>query len=145
MKGTTIIIFLAVLELVAVSVQSHQRSERRALSQQKPLTDEQRPTPDDMQREHIGLGVGRGEGKGRGQGSGQGHGCQMPTADDHLRILNEQLNLSDDQQATARVELTRQLELLDGVRKDKSLSHDGRISKIRSHSPGNCLYAPRSA
>jgi hypothetical protein len=56
----------------------------------------------------------------------------MPTVEDHLTILNEELSLSQDQLAMAKSVLTRQFDLLDSVRKDKSLSQDGRISKTRS-------------
>src|SRR5215470_9880818 len=133
MKATTSIIFPAVFALAVFAVQSSPaNSARQAPSQQKVSTDKQTTTPDDLQQEHIGLGIGRGEGEGRGQGSGQGHGCQMPTVDDHLTILNEKLGLSQDQLAMAGALVKKQLDLLDSVGKDKSLSHGGRISKTRS-------------
>ena len=100
--------------------------------QQKLSTDKQATASDDIQQEHIGSGIGRGEGQGRGQGSGQGHGCQMPTVDDHLKILNEKLSLSREQLAMAEWLLAKQLDLLDSVRKNKSLSSDDGISKARS-------------
>ena len=133
MTATTSIIFPAVFALAVFAVQSSSANcARQAPSQQKVTTDKQTTTPDDIQQEHIGLGIGRGEGEGRGKGSGQGHGCQMPAVEDHLTILNEKLSLNQDQLGMAGALLKKQLDLLDSVRKDKSLSHDGRISKTRS-------------
>jgi hypothetical protein len=124
-----------VFALAVFAIQSSSaNSTRQAPSQQKVSTDKQTTNPDDVQQEHIGLGIGRGEGEGsgQGQGSGQGHGCQMPTVDDHLKILNEKLSLSQEQLAMAESLLTKQLDLLDSIRKDKHLSRDDRISKARS-------------
>ncbi|HKF58354.1 MAG TPA: hypothetical protein VKJ45_23120, partial [Blastocatellia bacterium] len=56
---------------------------------------------------------------------------QMPRVDDHLTILNEKVSFSPEQLAMAGALLKKQVDLLDNVRKDKSLSHDGRISKTR--------------
>jgi len=129
MAATTSIIFPAVFALAVFAVQSSPaNSARQAPSPQKVSTDKQTTTPDDIQQEHIGLGIGRGEGEGRGQG----HGCQMPTLEDHLTSLNEKLSLNQDQLGMAGALLKKQLDLLDSVRRDKSLSHDGRISKTRS-------------
>jgi hypothetical protein len=133
MKATTSVIFAAVFGLAVFAVQSSSaNSARQAPSQQKVPIDKPTTTPDDIQQEHIGLGIGRGEGQGRGQGSGQGHGCQMPTVEDHLAFLDEKLSFSQEQQAMAGALLKKHLDLLDNVRKDKSLSHDDRISKTRN-------------
>lgn len=129
MRATTSIIFPALFALAVFAVQSSSaNSVRQAPSQQKVSTDKKPTTSDDIQQEHIGLGIGRGEGEGRGQG----HGCQMPAVEDHLTILNEKLSLNQDQLAMAGALLKKQLDLLDSVRRDKSLSHHGSISKTRS-------------
>src|SRR5215471_11069876 len=90
MKAKTSIIFPAVFALAVFAFQSSSaNSARQAPSQQRLSTDKQTTTSEDIQQEHIGLGIGRGEGEGRGQG----HGCQVPTVEDHLTILNERLSL----------------------------------------------------
>ena len=132
MKATTSIIFPAVLALAVFAVQSSSaNSARQAPLQQKASTDKQTTASGDIEQEHIGLGIGRGQGEGSGQGSGQGHGCQMQTVDDHLKILNEKLSFSQEQLSMAGALLKKQVDLLDNVRKDKSLSQNGRISKTR--------------
>jgi hypothetical protein len=95
------------------------------------LDDGQRQTFDEMQLEHIGYGHGQGYGRGTGQGSGHGRGCQMPSAADHLQILTDRLKLSQDQQARLTVVIEDALAQMEAIRKDASLSPDGRMIKAR--------------
>src|SRR5947207_635806 len=76
--------------------------------------------------------AGQGQGQGSGQGQGQGQGCQMPSADDHLKLLSEQVSLSQDQQTRIKTILEAQLAQMQAIREDAFLSQEERMSKLRS-------------
>jgi hypothetical protein len=65
-------------------------------------------------------------------GAGQGQGHQTPSVDDHLKVLSERLNLSQDQQARIKIILEGQLAQMYAIRKNEFLSQDDRMSKLRS-------------
>jgi len=74
----------------------------------------------------------QGSGQGADQGHGQGKGHEMPSVDDHLKMLSEKLGLTTDQQPQAKAILP---EMHDGTRKawqDESISRDERMARARA-------------
>src|SRR5438067_10865475 len=75
---------------------------------------------------------GTGQGEGQGHGQGMGHGRGMPTVEEHLKVLTEQLNLSEDQQAKAKKILQDQQEDTRKLRDDQNMSREDRMEKARA-------------
>ena len=55
----------------------------------------------------------------------------LPSVEDQLKVLTEKLNLSEDQQATIRPILKNLHDATQKLAQDKSLSHEGRLAKVR--------------
>jgi periplasmic protein CpxP/Spy len=64
------------------------------------------------------------------QYGGQGHRHQMPSVDDQVNRLSENLNLSDSQKTQARTILQDQRDKMSALRQDTSLSREDRHSKM---------------
>ena len=71
-------------------------------------------------------------GQGHGHGMGQGHGHGMMNADEHLQMLSEKLNLTDDQKAKIKPILEQHLKDRDTIMKDQSLSMDQKHEKMKT-------------
>lgn len=69
---------------------------------------------------------------GQGQGHGMGHGHGAMSADQHLQMLSEKLNLTDDQKAKIKPILEEHLKDRDAIMKDQSLSMDQKHEKIKA-------------
>lgn len=81
------------------------------------------PTQTD-EHQHMGMG------QGKGHGMGQGHG--MMSVDEHLQMLGQKLNLTDDQKAKIRPILEQHLKDRDAIMKDQSLSPEQRHDKMKA-------------
>lgn len=66
------------------------------------------------------------------QNSGNPGRMGRENVDDHVKMLTEKLNLSDDQQAKVKSILTDSHQQMQAIRGDSSLSQDDRRSKMRS-------------
>ena len=84
-------------------------------------------TGDNDKRVHIGLGVGQGY----GHGVGGGRGCQMPSVDDHLKLLSEKIGLSQGQRTRIATVVADQLAALQGIGTDMSLSREDKSNRVR--------------
>jgi protein CpxP len=69
-------------------------------------------------------------GQGHGQGMGQGHGAM--NADQHLQMLSQKLNLTDDQKAKIKPILEEHLQDRDAIMKDQSLSMEQKHEKMKT-------------
>jgi hypothetical protein len=69
---------------------------------------------------------------GEGHGHGMGHGHKMMNADEHLKMLSEKLNLTDDQQAKIKPILEQHLQERQAIMKDQSLSMDQKHEKMKA-------------
>lgn len=69
---------------------------------------------------------------GQGQGHGMGHGHGAMSADEHLQMLSEKLNLTDDQKAKIKPILEQHLKERDAIMKDQSLSMDQKHEKMKA-------------
>ncbi len=69
-------------------------------------------------------------GQGHGQGMGQGHGAM--NADEHLQMLSQKLNLTDDQKAKIKPILEQHLQDRDAIMKDQSLSMEQKHEKMKT-------------
>ncbi len=69
-------------------------------------------------------------GHSHGRGMGQGHG--MMSVDEHLQMLSQKLNLTDDQKAKIRPILEEHLKERDTVMKDQSLSMEQKHEKMKA-------------
>lgn len=69
---------------------------------------------------------------GQGQGHGMGHGHGAMSADQHLQMLSEKLNLTEDQKAKIKPILEEHLKDRDAIMKDQSLSMDQKHEKIKA-------------
>lgn len=56
----------------------------------------------------------------------------MPSVDDHLHMLAQKLDLSDEQQNKARPIITEMQEEMRKISDDKSLTHDEAMTKTHS-------------
>ncbi len=65
------------------------------------------------------------------QYGGQGHRQQMPSVDDQVNRLSENLNLSDSQKTQARIILQNQQDQMNALRQDTSMAREDRHSKMR--------------
>ena len=66
------------------------------------------------------------------QGGGQQWGRgQMPTVDQRLQRMTQQLNLSDDQQLKIKPILENESTQMQGLREDTSLSQEDRMAKMK--------------
>jgi hypothetical protein len=68
---------------------------------------------------------------GMGQGKGMGHGHGMMNVDEHLQMLAQKLNLTDDQKTKIRPILEEHLKDRDAIMKDQSLSPDQKHAKMK--------------
>lgn len=66
---------------------------------------------------------------GQGQGHGMGHGMNV---DEHLQMLAQKLNLTDEQKAKIRPILEQHLKNADAIRKDQSLSPVQKHEKMKA-------------
>ncbi|MGE5324621.1 MAG: hypothetical protein ACM3SW_17275 [Actinomycetota bacterium] len=80
------------------------------------------PTQTDEHHHHMGMG----------QGQGMGHGHGMMNVDEHLQMLSQKLNLTDDQKAKIRPILEQHLQDRDAIMKDQSLSPEQRHEKMKA-------------
>jgi periplasmic protein CpxP/Spy len=64
------------------------------------------------------------------QYGGQGHRHQMPSVDDQVNRLSENLNLTDSQKTQARAILQDQQDKMNALRQNTSLSREDRHSKM---------------
>ena len=105
------------------------------------LNDEQRKIYDDIEREHSGRGEGQGSsssstasfrGAGDGFGFGIGQGCEMPSFNDHVQFLSEQLNLTNSQRSLIGAVIGSQLAKLGSIRSDALLSKAERTARVNS-------------
>jgi len=55
----------------------------------------------------------------------------LPSVEAQLKVLTEKLNLSDDQQTTIRPILKNLHDVTEKVARNKSLSHEERLAKVR--------------
>lgn len=69
-------------------------------------------------------------GMGQGQGHGMGHG--MMSVDEHLQMLSQKLNLTDDQKAKIRPILEEHLKDRDAIMKDQSLTPEQKHDKMKA-------------
>ena len=69
---------------------------------------------------------------GQGHGHGMGHGHGAMSADEHLQMLSEKLNLTDDQKAKIKPILEQHLKDRDAIMKDQSLSMDQKHEKMKA-------------
>jgi len=69
-------------------------------------------------------------GQGHGRGMGQGHGKM--SVDEHLQMLSQKLNLTDDQKAKIRPILEEHLKERDTIMKDQSLSMEQKHEKMKT-------------
>lgn len=69
---------------------------------------------------------------GTGQGQGMGHGHGMMSVDEHLQMLSQKLNLTDDQKAKIRPILEEHLKDRDTIMKDQSLTPDQKHDKMKA-------------
>lgn len=65
-----------------------------------------------------------------GRGMGQGHGPM--SADEHLQMLSQRLNLTDDQKAKIKPILEEHLQQRQAIMKDESLSPEQKHSKMQA-------------
>lgn len=72
----------------------------------------------------------KGGGHGHGMGMGQGHG--MMNADEHLQMLSQKLNLTDDQKAKIKPILEQHLKDRDAIMKDTSLTPEQKHEKMKA-------------
>ena len=70
------------------------------------------------------------KGGGHGHGMGQGHG--MMNADEHLQMLSQKLNLTDDQKAKIKPILEQHLKDRDAIMKDTSLTQEQKHEKMKA-------------
>jgi Spy/CpxP family protein refolding chaperone len=68
----------------------------------------------------------------QGEEHGQRTGRSMPSVDDQMAAMTEQLNLTADQQAKIKPLLQDQHDQMQGLMKDQSMSPDDRRAKARS-------------
>jgi Spy/CpxP family protein refolding chaperone len=71
-----------------------------------------------------------GHGQGHGQGMGQGH--DMMSADDHVQMLAQKLNLTDDQKAKIKPIVQQHIQDRQSIMKDQSLSMDEKHAKMKA-------------
>jgi Spy/CpxP family protein refolding chaperone len=69
------------------------------------------------------------------------------SAEQHLQVLSEKLNLTDDQKAKLKPILQDQMQQMKAVREDSSLSEDQRRAKMKSiheslHDQINAVLTP---
>jgi hypothetical protein len=64
------------------------------------------------------------------QYGGQGHRHQMPSVDDQVNRLSENLNLTDSQKTQVRTILQDQQDKLNALRQNSSLSREDRHTKM---------------
>lgn len=69
------------------------------------------------------------------QNGGQGHRHQMPSVDDQVNLLSENLNLTDGQKTQARTILQDQQDKMNALRQNTSLSREDRHSKMMAQCP----------
>ena len=69
---------------------------------------------------------------GQGHGQGMGHGHGMMNVDEHLQMLSEKLNLTDDQKAKIRPILEEHLQERNSIMKDQSLSPEQKHEKMKA-------------
>ena len=67
-----------------------------------------------------------------GPGDGPGHRRGMPSADDQVKNLTEQLSLTDDQQARAKTILEDTHSQMQKLRQDDSMSREDKMAKMQS-------------
>jgi hypothetical protein len=67
-----------------------------------------------------------------GQGHMMNHGHGMMSADEHLQMLSQKLNLTDDQKAKIKPILEQHLQQRQAIMKDQSLSPEQRHSKMQA-------------
>ena len=104
------------------------------------LNDDQRKIYDDIEREHSGHGDGQGSssstasfrGAGDGFGFGIGQGCEMPSFNDHVQFLSEQLNLTNSQRSLIGAVIGSQLAKLGSIRSDALLSKAERTARVNA-------------
>ena len=63
---------------------------------------------------------------------GNAHSNGMPTADDHLRILSQKLDLTADQQAKIKPALQSLQDASEKLMQNGSLSHDEKLAGMRA-------------
>jgi Spy/CpxP family protein refolding chaperone len=68
----------------------------------------------------------------QGEEHGQRAGHAMPSVDDQMAAMTEQLNLTADQQAKIKPLLQDQHDQMQGLMRDQSMSQDDRRAKARS-------------
>jgi Spy/CpxP family protein refolding chaperone len=60
------------------------------------------------------------------------HGIGMPGVQDHLRVLTEKLDLTEEQQAKTRPILQEMHDATEKFRQDKSISREELLTKVRA-------------
>jgi Spy/CpxP family protein refolding chaperone len=65
-------------------------------------------------------------------GQGKGHGHEAMSADDHLQMLSQKLNLTDDQKAKIKPIIEQHLQERQTIMKDQSLSREDKHSKMKA-------------
>lgn len=71
-------------------------------------------------------------GQGHGHGMGMGHGHDAMSADEHLQMLSQKLNLTDDQKAKIKPILQQHLNDRQTIMKDQSLSPEDKHAKMKA-------------
>jgi hypothetical protein len=61
-----------------------------------------------------------------------GHGHDMMNADEHLQVLSQKLNLTDDQKAKIKPILEQHLQERQSIMKDQSLSMEEKHTKMKA-------------
>lgn len=83
-----------------------------------------KPAQGDDSHEHAG--------HGQGKGHGMGHGHDAMSADEHLQMLSQKLNLSDDQKAKIKPIIEQHLQERQSIMKDQSLSMEDKHAKMKT-------------
>jgi hypothetical protein len=105
------------------------------------LNDDQRKIFDDIEREHTGHGEGQSSstsstatfrGAGDGFGLGIGQGCEMPSFNDHVQFLAEQLSLTNSQRSLMGAVIGSQLAKLGSIRSDPLMSKAERTTRVNA-------------
>ena len=70
--------------------------------------------------------------EGHRHGHGEGHGHDAMNADDHLQMLSQKLNLTDDQKAKIKPIIEQHLQDRKAIMSDQSLSPEQKHAKMKA-------------
>jgi TolA-binding protein len=72
------------------------------------------------------------QGQGHGHGKGMGHGHDSMNADEHLQMLSQKLNLTDDQKTKIKPIIEQHLQDRKTIMSDQSLSPEDKHAKMKT-------------